>query len=60
MRLAGNLFWRTPAMKFATVVATAEGDAKSFYDFASKFIVSHPKLSVLLAFAAGGLVGHVL
>lgn len=47
-------------MKFATVVATAEGDAKSFYDFASKFIVSHPKLSVLLAFAAGGLVGHVL
>lgn len=47
-------------MSTSTLITTAEGKIIEFRDFMSKFIVAHPKLSALLAFAAGGLVGHVL
>jgi hypothetical protein len=38
----------TTAPAKSTIVTTAEGDAKAFGDFLSKFIVSHPKTSVIV------------
>lgn len=40
-----------------SIVRTAEGDAKEFYGFVSKFIVSHPKASAIGAFVIGNLIG---
>jgi hypothetical protein len=42
------------------LVHTAEGEAKEFYGAASRFIVSHPKLSAVMAFCAGLAVGALI
>lgn len=47
-------------MSTSTLITTAEGKIIEFGDFVSKFIVAHPKVAACLAFAAGGLLGHVL
>lgn len=42
----------------STIVQIAGEDAKVFGDFVSKFVVSHPKTSAVLAMVFGILLGH--
>ena len=44
----------------STLVTTAEGTVHEFGDFASKFIVRHPKTSAIVAAILGGAIVHLL
>ena len=52
----------TPSPKvsnpLAVVVTKVDGTVVQFAGFSAKFIVAHPRLSVLMGFVAGGLIGH--
>lgn len=42
------------------VVTTVEGKVVSFYDFVSKFIVLHPKTSVITASIVSLVIGRII
>lgn len=54
-----NAMATAPVTTKSTIVTTAEGDIKTFTDFASKFVVAHPKSAVIATAVVCLLLGLV-
>lgn len=44
----------------STLITTAEGKTIEFAGAVAKFVVAHPRLSVWIALAVGGVIGHIV